>query len=634
MMIRSLACRWILAALLITATAVSARAQDQETPADPRIDAKTGVQIANWPPPTPWDHRHMLLELDFGAFTSPEFTAVQTLTLSPRGRQRSELVLNCGPDITIQKVVIPTDPKDPRRKDGKPLPDTELRFEHKDRILTIALPEPVALDKTVVIKTTYKCDYSKNRNAGLTWVKPRENPTNGTDEFPVAYSQGQAEDNHRWFPCHDFPNERVTTEIIATVPRGYEAVANGRILSKTTKGRSTTFHWLQDKHHPYYLVALVVGKYSIINIDPERPQNDPDMSWPRDPRFRLGITAYVPIGKEDECAKALGNTAAMIKVFEDLFETPYPWDNYKQVLVRGFPGGMENTSMTIMGSNFFLGGRDADDLVAHELVHQWFGDLVTCRSWEHIWLNEGWASYGEALWNEYKNGIGAPDDEAYLKTIAGFVSAQRGSNRASLPRGIPMVSNRYRNPDVPFSKPDNPYSKGAVVLHMLRERLGKQAFYKATRNYLAENRDNGLVETDQFQKALETESGLSLDQFFEQWTRRPGFPRLEIKLSFDSATNQLTVEADQTQVVNADNPAYVLDIPVRISFEQGEPVMQQMTMDAKSAKAVFTLRGKPSEVIFDPRITNLAVYRVTKNIDDPAEDKSGQNADAKKEETK
>jgi aminopeptidase N len=617
-----LAFRWILATLLLALSSLTVRGQDQSTteaPEDPRIDATTGAEKANWPPPTPWDHVHMLLELDFGAFTSPEFSGVQTLTLTPRGRERSELVLNCGPDIKIEKVVIPTDPASPLRKDGKPLPDVELRFEHKDSLLTIALPEAVMLGKQIVIRTTYSCNYAKNRNVGLTWVKPREEATTKTDEFPVAYSQGQAEDNQRWFPCHDFPNERVTTEIIATVPKGFEAVSNGRIVSKKTTGNRTTFHWLQDKHHPYYLVALVVGKYSIINLDSERPDNKPDMSWPRDPKYRLPITAYVPIGKEEECGKALANTTAMIRLFEDLFDIPYPWDNYKQVLVRGFPGGMENTSTTIMGSGFFTGGRDADDLVAHELAHQWFGDLVTCRGWEHIWLNEGWASYAEALWDEYKNGIGSPDDEAYLKKIAGFVSAQRGSNRGSLPRSIPMVSNRYRNADAPFSKPDNPYSKGAIVLHMLRERLGKGAFYKAVHNFLAENRESGLVETDQFQKALETESGLSLDQFFQQWTRRPGFPRLDIKLSFDTASNQLTVEAEQTQIVNGDNPAYVLDIPVKFTFESGEPVMQQIRMNTKSIQSVFTLVGKPKDVVFDPRITNLAVYRVTRNIDDPAE---------------
>jgi aminopeptidase N len=593
---------------------------DQTT--DPRIDAETGAEKANWPPPTPWDHVHMLLEIDFGAFTEPTFTAVQTLTLTPRGRARDEIVLDCGPDITIERIVIPTDPNDPRRKDGKPLPDLVLRHTHADRALTIALPEPVALGKTVIIKTTYRCDYSKNRNAGLSWVKPREDAESETDKNPVAYSQGQAEDNHRWFPCHDFPNERVTTEILATVPRGYEAVSNGRLIKKATAGTRTQFHWLQDKHHPYYLVALVVGKYSIINLDTERPDFRPDMSWPRDPRYRLPITAYVPIGKEEVCRKTLSSTTEMIRVFETLFDTPYPWDNYKQILVRGFPGGMENTTATIMGSGIFTNGRGSEDLIAHELAHQWFGDLVTCRSWEHLWLNEGWASYCEALWEEYKNGLGKPDDEAYLRTIAGFVSAQRGMNRSSLPRGIPMVSNRYRNPDVPFSKPDNPYSKGAMVLHMLREKLGKKAFYAGVKNYLADHRENGLVDTDQFRRALENESGIALDAFFEQWTKRPGFPRLDLKLTYDASAGRLIVEADQTQTVDAENPAYVLDIPVKITFEGSETVMRAMRMTEKSARVEFAVPTKPKDVVFDPRITNLAMYRISKTIDDAADTKT------------
>jgi aminopeptidase N len=613
--------------LVLSAGSSVAWAQEEsgggaEQPADPRIDAETGAEKANWPPPTPWDHVHMLLDLDFGPFAEPTFSAVQTLTLTPRGKGRDEIVLDCGPDITIERIVIPTDPNDPRRKDGKPLPDLVLRHTHQDRVLTIFLPEPVALGKTVIVKTTYRCDYSKNRNAGLAWVKPREDAESETDQNPVAYSQGQAEDNHRWFPCHDFPNERVTTEIMATVPRGYEAVSNGRLVKKTGMGTRTQFHWLQDKHHPYYLVALVVGKYSIINLDTERPDFRPDMSWPRDPRYRLPITAYVPIGKEEECRKTLASTTEMIRVFETLFDTPYPWDNYKQILVRGFPGGMENTSATIMGIGFFTSGRGSEDLVAHELAHQWFGDLVTCRSWEHLWLNEGWATYCEALWEEYKNGMGQPDDEAYLRAIAGNVSAQRGSNRSSLPRGIPMVSNRYRNPDVPFSKPDNPYSKGAIVLHMLREKLGKKAFYAATKNYLAMHRESGLVDTDQFRRAMENESGIALDAFFEQWTKRPGFPRLDIKLTYDAGAGQLTVDAEQTQTVDSENPAYVLDIPVRITIEGREPETRAMRMTEKSVRAVFAVPGKPTDVVFDPRITNLAVYRISKNIDDTGETKA------------
>lgn len=620
-MSRPFAHRFMLPAGVLALTWLAPLGLAQNEPSadpDPRLDAQTGALKANWPPATPWDHLHMLLEVDFGDLSKAEFRGVQTLTLTPRGNPRGEVVLDCGPDIAISALVIPRDPKDPARgPDGKPLPDTALQFTQKDGKLTIALPEEFTPGRVLTLKTTYTCDFSKNRNAGLNWVKPREDAESETDRFPVVYSQGQSEDNHRWFPCHDFPNERLTTEIIATVPRGYEACSNGRLLKKTAAGKSTVFHWLQDKHHVNYLVTLVVGKYSILNLDPERPDAKPDMSWRRDPKFRLPITAYVPIGKEDAARKGLANTSRMIRTFEELFDTPYPWDKYTQVLVRGFPGGMENTSATTLGASLIISSRDPDDLVSHELAHQWFGDLVTCRGWEHIWLNEGWASYCEALWDENRNGVGTPDDEAYLKKIAGFVSAQRGMNRSSLPRGIPMVSNRYRDPEFPFSKPDNPYSKGAVILHMLRERVGSKAFFTGVHRYLAGAREVGLVDTDMFRRALEEESGENLDQFFEQWCKRPGFPRLDLSLTYDAAAGTVTVQADQTQPVDAENPAYVIDVPVLIKFDGKPARTERFRMSEKTARAVYKVDAKPSDLTFDPRITCLAVYKVTKGLDDP-----------------
>ncbi len=593
--------------LVLAAGRVSLAQDAQPATDDPRIDAKTGALNANWPPDVPFDHMHMKLELDLGEMTEAKFTAVQVLTLAARGKARSVIELDAGKEIKIDSIRLLS-------RDVKIKP-TDLKFKHEDEWLTIDLPEAAEKDVPFQIETTYSCTFDKNRRDGLTWLKGSEEAKSETDQAPLIYSQGEAEHNHIWFPCHDFPNERTTTEIIAKVPKEYEVSSNGRLVSKTVdeaKGVAT-FHWLQDKPHVYYLVTMVVGKYSIINLaEPGKPV---DQSHSRDEGGPLPILAYVPIGKEESAAEAMGNTPKMIALFGRLFDQPYPWDKYAQVLVRTFNGGMENTSATTMFAVLGNAKRGAmDDIVSHELAHQWFGDYVTCRGWEHLWLNEGWASYCEALWNEEAGGGDAnPEaaDEKYLGTIAGFVSRQRLSNRGSLPRAIPMVSNRYRNADAPFQKPDDVYSKGACVLHMLRERLGKPAFYKGVARYLHENK-LGLGDTTAFRKALETESGVSLEHFFAQWAYRPGLPRLDVKLDF--ADGMLTIEAEQIQTINADNPAYEMAIPVVVKLEGGGTKTAMMDMDGRTATLKLKLDSAPTDVVLDPRITNLAVYRISKPL--------------------
>lgn len=583
-------------------------AQDaQPASDDPRIDAKTGALNANWPPDVPFDHRHMRLEVDLGEMTEAKFTGVQVLTLAARGKARRVVELDCGTEIKIDSIrLLPADAK------GKP---TDLKFKHEEEWLTIDLPEAAEKDVPFRIETTYSCTFEKNRRDGLTWLKGNPEAKSETDQAPLIYSQGEAEHNHLWFPCHDFPNERTTTELIAKVPKEYEVSSNGRLVSKTIDDKTgiATFHYLQDKPHVYYLVTMVVGKYSIINL--AEPGQPVDQTRPRSAGAPLPVLAYVPIGKEEQAGEAMANTPRMIALFSRLFDEPYPWDKYAQVLVRTFNGGMENTSATTMFATLATAKRGAmDDIVSHELAHQWFGDLVTCRGWEHLWLNEGFASYCEALWNEEVGGGDAnPEaaDKKYLGTIAGFVSRQRLSNRGSLPRAIPMVSNRYRNADAPFQKPDDVYSKGACVLHMLRERLGKPAFYKGVARYLDENH-LGLGDTTAFRKALETESGLSLEHFFAQWAYRPGLPRLDVKLDFTDGI--LTIDAEQTQTVNADNPAYEMAIPVVIKLEGGAIQNAMLEMDAKTAKLTIKLDSKPVDVVLDPRIANLAVYRISKSL--------------------
>ncbi|QOJ01588.1 MAG: M1 family metallopeptidase [Phycisphaeraceae bacterium] len=591
-----------------------ARAQDlPEIPPDPRIETDTGRLKANWPPATHFDHLHMRLAMDFGALDTPTYTGVQTLRLSARGKPREVLVLDAGPGIKVSAVQFPAVVDEKGREKHAAVP---LRFTHAGSELRVTLPTPAEPGERFEVRIEYVCDFGDQKGEGLTYSPGKPEAKSPTDRAPMVHSQGQAQHNHRWFPCHDYPNERVTTEIVATVPAGFEVCSNGRLVNKVTEGGRTTFHWLQDKPHVYYLVSVVVGQFSILNL--ARPEEPADMRWPRDGRFRLPVTAYVPIGKETQASRSLRSTVEMIPFFEGFFDEPYPWDKYATVLVRGFGGGMENTSATTM----YDGLADQVDgsgegIIAHELAHQWMGDLVTCRGWAHLWINEGWATYSEALWEEHKSGGKVGDaelaDKAYLGAVVRILREQRVRNRGSLPGAIPMVSNRYANPDTPFSKADNVYSKGAVVLHMLREKLGTEAFTRGTRLFIDRHKF-GLADTDDFRRALESASGLALERFFEQWCLRPGLPRLDVELTYDGASGTLTVSARQTQKIDRENPAYDLDLPVRIAFEDGTFEMVRFRSDTAEAVRTYPLRASPSDVVVDPRASTLAAVSVKKPL--------------------
>lgn len=555
------------------------------------IDPETGRQMANWPPPRHFDHLHMRLELDIPDMDRPELSAVQTLTVAPIGRPRSELVLN-GVGMTITDVAIA----------GR-----SQAFHHDGQLLRVRFDAPIATGVRTDVVIRYTLSYPHANGAGLSWSPGDPAAENETDRAAQIHTQGQPDSNRLWFPCHDFPNERLTTELIVTTEDGYQVCSNGRLVARTpAEGRPglTTWHWLQDKPHANYLVSLVVGRFSIVELPPARGAAPADFP----------ITLYVPVGAETSAAAVYADTPAMLAFFAEKFDEPYPWDKYAQLCVRNFfAGGMENTSATTMQDVSAYerpGGHDR--IIAHEAGHQWFGDLITCKSWEHIWLNEGWASMCEALWAEHD----APEGRAkreYQRTIAGFLAQESGLNRTYAPDYPGLASNRYNAPLEVFMRANNAYAKGAVVLHMLRARLGDEVFFRAVREYVDRFRFKE-VETDDFRRVLEEVSGESLERFFDQWVRRPGLPRLKVKVGWDDAAGELRVSAEQTQRIDADNPAFAFSLPIYVTFDEGPGRYVYLHMDAREAEATFKLPSPPADAVVDPNMTVAAPSRIEKSL--------------------
>lgn len=567
---------------------------------DPRIDPVTGAERVNYPPDRHFDHIHMLLELDIPDMSKPFLTAVQTLTVAPIGRDRDRLVLDAGERMKIDSVTI----------GGKP-----QAFAHEKKKLAVMLDPPIRLGQQAQLRIAYSVEYPDADGTGLTWTPGSAREKSPTDKAPQIHSQGQPDYNHTWFPCQDFPNERLTTELILTVEDGYTVCSNGRLLrtslAEGTGGKPRTrWHWLQDKPHCSYLVSLIVGKFSIVGL------TDPDHS-PRDAAGRpIPVYVYTPIGTERAAARGFAKTPAMIEHFSELFDEPYPWDKYSQAIVRNFrAGGMENTSATTLSEDALspLGGFQTK-LISHELAHQWFGDLITCKSWEHAWLNEGWASFAEALWEE----ADAKENkrQAYQGVIAGFLATQRAMNRTYAPNYPAMVSDRYDDPMQTFMKPNDIYAKGAIVLHMLREGLGDDVFFKGVRQYIDRHKF-GSVETDDFRRALEEASGCSLERFFKQWCERPGMPRLSVKVDWEAGEGdggQLKIAVDQTQRIDADNPAYYFNLPIWVKHESGPGEYVYINIDSRHHEASFPLRARPKDVVVDPGMTVAAPASVKKSL--------------------
>lgn len=578
----------------------------RERPARPdrRIDAETGRDKQNWPPHPYFTYHHMKLDMVIRDMEVKQFSALQTLDLAPIGKPRRNLSLVCRPTITIESIQVQIPGQQP----------VAAKFEHAGNWLEIDLGRDVPVGQPVQVITRYSAkNPAGDDGVGLNWFASRPATENRSARDAQIHSQGQAEWNSYWFPCHDFPNLRLTTEIAISVPDGFSVVSNGKLLSSQPDPANTSpdgkplvrWHWLQDKPHPNYLVMLAVGKFDIINV------GGPDTARPG-----LDMPVYGPPGSAAALKDIYKNTPEMVALYEKLFDEPYPWDKYAQVIVYNFRwGGMENTSATVLGEFAAAGspGRH-DDLIAHELAHQWTGDLLTCKSWEHLWLNEGWATYAEWLWVEHKRG-----DEAYLGDVRAAIAAQSRANRTLAPRDPAMASRFYANPDEPFTKPNDVYGKGGLVIHMLRERLGDEAFWKGVRAYIKRHKF-GHVETDDFRKALEEASGESLERFFWQWVKRPGLPRLAVKINWNPADNgnggSLDVAIDQTQPIDADNPAYAFEVPVWVEFSdaEGDAQFVRVPIETKSASKSFALAKTPIKVTVDPRLTVTAPKRVETNL--------------------
>jgi aminopeptidase N len=543
------------------------------------FDPANGRDHRNFPPDPMVDYRAMRLSLRFDRLEDRRFTGLQRLEIAPIGVPVPMLALRAD-GLAIERVTL----------DGSPV---EWTLDGDALLLRFAEPlvRPASGDPpSRVLEIAYSGDRPID---GLTFSPATpELPGIAPARGPEVHTQGQTETNHFWFPIHDFPNVRMPTELVVDVPEGLQASANGRLVAQRTEAGRSVWHWNQERSHVPYLVSLVIGDFDRVELP--------------NPLSKVPMAVWAPKGLAADAKATYANTDRMMKVFGDRFGVPYPWARYDQLVVRNFgAGGMENTTVTTMQPTAVLDAvalaeGDLDGLISHELCHQWTGDYLTCRSWEHIWLNEGWATYGTALWFEERDG---PD--GYWDSVLGNAGvAER--DVADAPQ--PMCSPVYASAGETFRRPANPYPKGASILHMLRRMLGDEVFFAGVRRYMRAHA-LGLVETFDFRRALEAESGRSLEWFFDQWCFRPGSPRVKVTLGYDPAGRTLRVSAEQTQAMSERTPAMRISIPVWVRTAAGDVVVP-LEMRERTATVTAALPAAPTAAWVDPWLEALKVLEV------------------------
>ena len=558
-----------LSALMLTGIFVaglnSSHAQGQDK------QDSTLFKIYRETPPKINDIVHTKLDVRFD-YKKRYLYGKEWVTLKPHFYPTDSLRLDAkGMDIKEISIV----------KNGK---STPLKYQYQD-----SLSLAIKLDKTyhgneaytVYINYTSKPNQLKvkgsaaiNDAKGLYFINP-----DGTekDKPTQIWTQGETESSSAWFPTIDKPEQKSTDEISMTVPSKYVTLSNGRLASQKNNGDGTrTDTWKMELPQSVYLFMMAVGDFKVYH---DHWRNKP-VDYYMEPKYAANAKDI------------FGLTPEMIEFYSKITGVDYPWNKYAQIVVRDYvSGAMENTTATLHGEFENLTKRQLIDnyydfaasTIAHELFHQWFGDYVTCESWSNLTVNESFANYSETLWAEHKYGADVAADQNYQD-----MSAYLGDPQAAEKN---LVRFHYTDKEDVFDVVT--YQKGGRILGMLRNYLGKDAFYKGLNIYLKTNAfKNG--EAQQLRLALEEASGRDLNWFFNQWYYGAGHPVLDISYKWDDASKTESVYVKQKQT------GQVFKLPVAIDiYTGGKKERHQVWVADKADTLNFKLDAKPDLVNFD-----------------------------------
>jgi len=520
-----IALKIIVAIAFFLSIAVTPAAQTPSPTPAPTARRVTGRPFppAQYIPPHDYDQQNIKLDLRFD-FAREQAIGTETITLSPTVKDLKRV------DLDAAFMVF----ESTRLAKGTPL---TFAYDDKKESLSINLDRAYQPKDEITIVISYHTIKAPPERialiggGGLNFILPRaDDPTRPRQ----AWTQGEAESNHFWFACVDHPNDFVTTEIVGTVEKPLTIISNGELIStKENSDGTRTFDWKMDAPHATYLTSVVVGEYKPVAGE----------------YAGIPVLTYVYPNEFAEGTVTAARLPEMVKFFSEKTGVKYPYAKYAQTMARDFGGGMENSSATTQTDNMIHDARTeldqtSDSLESHELAHQWFGDYLTCRSWSDIWLNESFATYFQAMWDEHHLGH---DDFLYSD-----VKSNQDQYLGAWTRGLrrPIVTKHYTSPDAVFDT--YAYPRGGAVLHMLRTFLGEDNWWRSLNHYLTKYAHQP-VETAQLRIAIEETTGQPMDWFFDEWVYKMGHPIFRVSQSYDQTKKELTLSVRQEQKPDPDS---------------------------------------------------------------------------------
>ncbi|MCK8490798.1 T9SS type A sorting domain-containing protein [Spirosoma sp. RP8] len=453
------------------------------------------------------------------------------------------------------------------RVDSVKVGNQKISYQHAQNKLTVTPAQPLSTGQALTLLVYYQGVPAGDDS----FVFGRHDTTND----PVIWSLSEPYGAPDWFPCKDSPGDKADSSAVRiTAPNQFVSVSNGILVSTTSNLDGTrTYHWRNSYPIAQYLISVASTNY-------ERYDTPATLATSG---TTLPITHYVYPETLTRVKASLDKTPSMVQLFTNLFG-PYPFlrEKYGHAQIGRGNGGMEHQTISSMEENAF-----ASDVIAHELAHQWFGDKITCRDWQNIWLNEGFASYAEALYAESANG-----QAGYQSTMTNFMTRARRARGSIYVQDITNFGNIF--------SPDRSYAKGAVVLHMLRAVVGQETFFSILRAYAASPTvAYKSAVTEDFQAIAEQVYGQSLNYFFKQWIYGEGYPSYRATVSTNPGTNTVSVRLQQRNAIATNPGSFTMPVQMRIQSAAGDTTV---TVFNDQADQTFTLpaRGAVTGLLIDP----------------------------------
>jgi aminopeptidase N len=551
--------------ILLSACGPGRRVVKRELP-EISVSANDGRQLYRAASPILWDIQHSRVALSFNwqektvdgrawIDIHPYFYATDTLVLDAKG-------------MRIDSVTLVNNDR-----------HSPLNYSYADDRILIKFSQKYEASKSIQLYIRYKAMPYANTTGGSAAIASDRglyfiNTEGAIPNKPrQIWTQGETEANSHWLPTIDKPNERFTVQVELTVPDTMQTLGNGIKKKSEASGKGLrTDIWLMDKPIQAYAVMFAIGKFAIV----------------RDKWENKEVNYYVEHEYAPYAAKMFNNTPEMMGFFSEVTGVPYPWQKYDQIVVRDYvSGAMENTTASLYGEfmnqNFReIADKNYEDIVSHELFHQWFGDYVTQESWSNLTVSESFANYGEQLWRKYKYGKESADKLAY-EDLLKYINSKEYSPE--------LVRFHYTDKEDMFDRIS--YEKGGAVLNYLHGLMGDAAFYKAMNIYLTRNALSS-AEATHWRLAVEEATGRDWNWFFNQFYYRGGHPNLEIQYAYDDAKQQLTVQLRQAA---ADSGA-AYELPLKTAVLYGtEKTIIDWNLSKKNETFTYSYKNGVKPVI-------------------------------------